>query len=219
MPFGMIGDIVGSGISSASNIHMANKNTEFQRHMSNTAHQRQVADMRAAGLNPMLSATGGKGASSPTGTPGHMENPNIGGAVTGYRQRKQIKAQTMQLENQEKISSAAAAKAKHQKDALTGEFGSAFTKYEMLVDAKVDPKLAAIMSGLNEIYTKPEQTKETAKKVAAMPYNRLKGELGSAYEYSGARSMVDAIKKAHAAEKKKHKKSGVPYSTYNPYKY
>lgn len=78
MPFGMIGDIVGSGISSASNIHMANKNTEFQRHMSNTAHQRQVADMRAAGLNPMLSATGGKGASSPTGTPGHMENPFAG---------------------------------------------------------------------------------------------------------------------------------------------
>lgn len=45
----------------------AQKQMQFQKTMSSTAHTREVEDLRAAGLNPVLSANG-QGASSPSGS-------------------------------------------------------------------------------------------------------------------------------------------------------
>lgn len=58
-------------------IQSAREQMAFQERMSNTAHQREVSDLIKSGLNPVLSATGGQGATTPSGAQAEVDTQSM----------------------------------------------------------------------------------------------------------------------------------------------
>lgn len=64
-----------SAMSNAFNRREAKANRDYQTIMSNTAVRRHTRDLKAAGWNPILAATGGKTASTPPGAQARAVQP------------------------------------------------------------------------------------------------------------------------------------------------
>lgn len=76
---GGVGSYLGQTSANEANVAQTQAQMDYQERMSNSSYQRAVADMKAAGLSPMLAYSQG-GASSPQGAAARVENA-LGNAV------------------------------------------------------------------------------------------------------------------------------------------
>lgn len=68
----------------------AQRNRDWQEEMSNTSIQRRMADLKAAGLNPLLAVeSAGSGATTPSGAQANIEKIDFGQALNAYMTYKQ----------------------------------------------------------------------------------------------------------------------------------
>lgn len=67
------------------NSNEAQKARDFQEYMSNTSHQREVEDLKQAGINPVLSANGGANAYSASDASGSADASAVGALASIYQ--------------------------------------------------------------------------------------------------------------------------------------
>ena len=144
----------------------------FQEDMSNTSYQRGMADMRKAGLNPILAGKVG-GASTPTGSTYNPENVTTN-AVNAYLQTKQNEANVANTK-------ALTDKIKAETDLLNKTKGSVLGKTTEFVTDKAEQATNSILNFFDNLTTyEGEATYEALNKKGFIPqipsnYKKLGG--------------------------------------------
>jgi len=131
-----IGSLLGGSSARSAARQEARKQRDFQKMMSDTAHQREIKDLKLAGLNPILSGMGGRGASTPAGAKADIQDI-ITPALSSAMQVKSAFAQIEQLDASSRNLNASAAMTEAQTP-KQGFFGSIWSQIKKNLDTTIE---------------------------------------------------------------------------------
>jgi len=163
------------------NAEQAALSRQWQENMSNTAHQREVKDLIAAGLNPVLS-TGGQGASTPSGASAVGASGEVdktyASALAGYATSLLNTAAQVEM-------------AKISASATLGSAASSAAASRYNADKALAGSLAASSRNLLGTYISSARSLSGTKYSADMNY-KIKRDFPGSFQALGSAMVVDA---------------------------
>lgn len=177
---GVGANVFGQSSANAANEEVAKKNRDFQAAMSNTQYQRGVADLEAAGLNPLLAVTNGMSAGTASGASYTEQNPyagvsgEIGGAVGSAMQYMRLQHELDNIDSSSEANRASAAKS----------YADAGLSPKQALDLVASAKLKRAQAGATA-----EQARKTRREADKLAIPAALGRVADAAIRSGAEAV------------------------------